>query len=114
MKSWKIALLGAFVLLPFAGGVSGQAVPGAQYLIPFPAHKIIGNVYFVGTQSLGDFLIVTPEGNILINSGLQENVPLIEQSVEKLGFHFKDIKILLLSQAHDDHGAGNARVKELT
>jgi metallo-beta-lactamase class B len=114
MKFWKIAFLAAFLLPPFGGGLSAQTTPGSEYLIPFPAYKIIGNVYFVGTQSPGDFLIVTPQGNILINSGLEGNVPLLEQSVEKLGFHFKDIKILLISQAHFDHDAGNARVKELT
>jgi metallo-beta-lactamase class B len=114
MKFRRLVFFTAAIFLSFAGGLSAQTTPGAEYLIPFPAYNIIGNVYFVGTQSLGDFLIVTPEGNILINSGLQENVPLIQQSVEKLGFSFKDIKILLLSQAHNDHDAGNARVKELT
>ncbi len=59
-------------------------------------------------------LLATPQGSILINSGLEGNVPLLEQSVEKLGFHFKDIKILLISQAHSDHDAGNAKLKELT
>ena len=59
-------------------------------------------------------MITTPQGNILINTGLEENVPLIQESVENLGFHFKDIKILLISQAHFDHDAGNAKVKELT
>jgi metallo-beta-lactamase class B len=114
MKSWKIAFCMAIMLPAFAGGRSAQTTPGTEYLIPFPAYKIIGNIYFVGTQSLGNFLIVTPQGNILINSGLEENVLLIQQSVEKLGFNFKDIKILLISQAHFDHDAGNAKVKELT
>ena len=93
---------------------SAKLPPGAEYLIPFPAYKIIGNIYFVGTQSLGIFLITTPQGNILINTGMEEDVPLIQESVEKLGFRFKDIKILLISQAHFDHDAGNAKVKELT
>jgi metallo-beta-lactamase class B len=114
MKFTRAALFILTVFLSFVGGISAQTTPGSQYLIPFPAYKIIGNVYFVGTQSLGDFLIVTPQGNILINSGLEGNVPLLEQSMEKLGFHFKDTKILLISQAHFDHDAGNAKVKELT
>jgi metallo-beta-lactamase class B len=114
MKIKRLVFFAAAVFLSFAGRLSAQTTPGSEYLVPFPAHKIIGNVYFVGTQSLGNFLIVTPQGNILINTGLEGDVPLVQQSVEKLGFSFKDIKILLISQAHFDHDAGNAKVKELT
>jgi metallo-beta-lactamase class B len=114
MKFKRVVFLTATAVLSFASWLSAQTTPGSQFLVPFPAYKIIGNVYFVGTQSLGNFLIVTPQGNILINSGLEDNVPLIQQSVEKPGFHFKDTKILLISQAHFDHDAGNAKVKELT
>ncbi|HEX4136051.1 MAG TPA: subclass B3 metallo-beta-lactamase [Bryobacteraceae bacterium] len=80
----------------------------------FPPHKIVGNLYYVGTESLASFLIVTPEGNILINSSYERNVPVIRDSVEKLGFHFADTKILLGSHAHGDHMEGDAMVKELT
>ncbi len=72
----------------------------------FPPHKIIGNLYYVGTRSLGTFLIVTPQGNILINSDYERTVPVIKQSVEKLGFKFTDIKILLGSHAHGDSHDG--------
>ena len=47
----------------------------------FPPHKIIGNMYFVGTESLGSFLVVTPAGNILMNSTYERNVPTIRKSV---------------------------------
>src|SRR5580704_13653518 len=114
MKFWRVAVLAAIMLGAFGGGLAAQTTPGAQYLIPFPAYRVIGNVYFVGTQDLGIFLITTPQGNILINAGLEENVPLIQQSVEKLGFHFADTKILLISQAHFDHDAGSAAIKKLT
>ena len=80
----------------------------------FPPHKIIGNIYYVGTKSLAAFLIVTPEGNILVNSTYERNVPTIQKSVEQLGFKFSDIKILLGSHAHGDHQEGDALVKELT
>ncbi len=80
----------------------------------FPPHKIIGNLYYVGTESLGSFLVSTPEGLILINSDYERNVPTIRDSVEKLGFKFGDIKILLGSHAHADHMEGDALVKELT
>ncbi len=81
---------------------------------PFPAHKIIGNIYFVGPQVLGSFLISTPAGLILINSDFEATVPVIRASVEKLGFKFTDIKIVLGSHAHADHMEGDALVQELT
>jgi metallo-beta-lactamase class B len=81
---------------------------------PFPPHHIIGNVYYVGSHDLASFLITTPRGHILINSSYEQTVPLIEASVEKLGFHFRDINILLDSHAHRDHVGGNPLVKQLT
>jgi metallo-beta-lactamase class B len=81
---------------------------------PFPPHKVIGNIYYVGSATLASFLISTPEGNILINSDYEETVPVIRSNVEKLGFRFGDIKILLGSHAHGDHMAGDALVKQLT
>src|ERR1700687_5660051 len=80
----------------------------------FPPHKIIGNLYYVGTRSLGTFLIVTPQGNILINSDYERTVPVIKESVEKLGFKFTDIKILLGSHAHGDHMEGDPLALELS
>ena len=80
----------------------------------FPPHKIIGNIYYVGTRTLSSFLIVTPQGNILINSTYERNVPTIEKSVQQLGFKFSDIKILLGTHAHGDHQEGDAALKQLT
>ena len=81
---------------------------------PFPPHKVIGNIYYVGTKSLAVFLIVTPQGHILINSTYERNVPGIQKAVEQLGFKFSDVKILLGSHAHGDHQEGDALVKSLT
>ena len=80
----------------------------------FPAHRIVGNVYYVGSKSLATYLITTPEGHILINSGFEETVPLIRASVESLGFKLRDVQILLESHAHSDHVAGHALLQELT
>jgi len=80
----------------------------------FPPHKIIGNVYYVGTKTLSAFLITTPQGHILINSTYERNVRTIEKSVTGLGFKFSDIRILLATHAHDDHQEGDALLKELT
>ena len=81
---------------------------------PFTPHKILGNLYYVGTRTLGSFLITTPQGHILINSDYERNVPAVRQSIEALGFKYTDIKILLGSHAHADHMEGDALVKELT
>ena len=93
-----------------------SAVPLAQrdWNAPFPAHHVIDNVYFVGTQQLGSFLVTTPEGHILINSDFESTVPSIRSGVEALGFEFSDIAVVLGSHAHGDHMEANALVKELT
>lgn len=96
------------------GGAKGGAFANIDWNKPFPAHKVIGNVYFVGSEQLGSFLITTPQGHILINSDYEETVPVIRAAVEKLGFKFTDIRILLGSHAHPDHMTGDALVKELT
>ena len=80
----------------------------------FPPHKIVGNIYYVGTKTLSAFLIVTAQGNILIDSTYERNVPTIQKSVEQLGFKFSEIKILLGNHAHGDHQEGDAAVKTLT
>ena len=80
----------------------------------FPPHKVIGNIYYVGTKTLSSFLIVTPAGNILLDSTYERNVRTIQKSVEQLGFKFSDVKILLGNHAHGDHMEGDALVKELT
>ena len=81
---------------------------------PFPPFRIAGNLYYVGSKGLANYLITTPQGHILINSDLEASVPLIRASVEKLGFRFTDIRILLISHAHWDHDAGSASIKTLT
>ena len=85
-----------------------------DYNPPFPPHKVIGNVYYVGTRTLSSFLITTPAGHILINSTYERNVRTIEKSVAQLGFTFADVRILLGTHAHGDHQEGDALVKELT
>jgi len=81
---------------------------------PFPPHKVIGNVYFVGTADLGSYLITTSDGHILVNADYETTVPQIRTAVGELGFKFTDIKIILGSHAHGDHIEGDAMVKELT
>jgi len=93
-----------------------QTQPPVQndWLEPFPAFKIAGNLYYVGSKGLASYLVTTPEGHILINSDFEANVPMIRASMESLGFKFSDIKVLLISHAHADHCGGSATVKRLT
>lgn len=104
------ALFGLWFLL----GTMGSDLAAQSNDQPFPPHRIIGNVYYVGSEALASYLITTSAGHILVNSSFEETVPLIRASVEKLKFRFQDIKVLLTSHAHSDHVAGNALVKRLT
>jgi len=100
----------AYAFIPVAA--SAQSDP--DWTAPFPPFRIAGNLYYVGSKGLASYLVATPQGNILINSDLEANAPLLQASIEKLGFRFKDTKILLISHAHWDHDAGSAKIKELT
>ena len=115
---WKIPLTWfrpfAFLLLLSASLHLTAAPPNPGWTKPFPPFKIAGNLYYVGSEDLASYLIATPDGLILINSSLESSVPLIRTSIETLGFHFKDIKILLISHAHYDHCAGSAKIVQLT
>jgi len=107
-------LLASLVILLATPADSVFAQGNAEWTEPFPAFRIAGNLYYVGSKGLANYLITTPQGHILINSDLEANVPLIRASVEKLGFKFSDIKILLISHAHWDHNAAGATIKKLT
>ncbi len=100
------------VALIFVEQVAAQDDPA--WSKPFPSFRIVGNLYYVGSEDLASYLIATPQGNILINSNLEANVPQLQKSVEHLGFRFSDTKILLISHAHHEHCAGSALVKKLT
>ncbi|WP_300599617.1 subclass B3 metallo-beta-lactamase [Niabella sp.] len=86
----------------------------ADWSEAFPPFQIAGNLYYVGTRDLACYLVTTPKGNILINTGLAASLPLIKKSIETLGFRFNDIKILLTSQVHYDHVGAMAAIKRLT
>jgi metallo-beta-lactamase class B len=96
----------------FAGAAHAQQPP--EWTRSIAPHRVVGNVYYVGSQELAAYLVTTPQGHILINSTLEANVPLIRKSVETLGFRFSDIKVLLISHAHFDHCAGSAAIKKAT
>ena len=81
---------------------------------PVEPFKIAGNIYYVGASDVTSYLITTPKGHFLIDSGFIETVPQIKANIVKLGFKLEDVKILLNSHAHYDHAAGIAELKRLT
>jgi metallo-beta-lactamase class B len=106
----KRMLLGASLLV----ALTARADVDPTWTTPIPPFRIAGNLYYVGSKGLASYLVTTPAGHILINSDLEANVPLIRDSVAQLGFKIEDVKILLVSHAHDDHVAGSAALKKLT
>lgn len=81
---------------------------------PVPARKLIANIYYVGASGVSSFLITTPAGHILIDTGFEDTVPLIARGVRDLGFKVEDIKFILSSHAHIDHVGGHAAMQKLT
>ena len=84
------------------------------YSQPEEPFRLIGNIYYVGAKNIASYLVVTPQGSILIDTGTTEMTPVITSNVEKLGFKVRDIKIMLSSHAHFDHIGGHAAMKKLT
>src|SRR6266566_7150675 len=116
LERWRkvlVMLAGAFAAA-FASASSLRAQVSPDWTEPFPPFRIAGNLYYVGSKGLANYLITTPQGHILINSDLESSVPLIRASVEKLGFKFGDIRILLISHAHWDHDGGSATITAIT
>src|SRR6201996_4882670 len=110
VKAWVKRWIWVLLVLP----ACAYAAPNPEWTTPIAPFRIGDNLYYVGSKDLASYLVVTPKGDILINSSLESSPPLIQKSMEQLGFHFKDIKILLISHSHADHDAGSAEVKRLT
>lgn len=105
-----VAALGAAILsAPHAGAVSASQHPA--WTRPVAPFRVVGDVYYVGTEGLAAYLIVSPKGDVLLDGTLPENAPLIERNIEKLGFRVTDVKVLVNSHAHFDHAGGLARLK---
>src|SRR5437879_7745565 len=109
---WLTFAAALVAVIGFASTSDAQDDP--EWTQPFPPFKIAGNLYYVGSKGLANYLIATPQGHILINSDLEANVPMIKDSVEKIGFTFTDVKMLLINHAHWDHDAASATIKRLT
>lgn len=99
---------------PEQSSVSGPTPAVAQWNRSVEPFCIAGNLYYVGASGVAAYLITTPEGHILIDSGFSETVSHIEANMKKLGYRFEDIRILLISHGHYDHVGGMAELKERT
>ena len=90
------------------------AAQSENWTRPFPGHRVIGNLYAVGTYDLAVFLVTSSEGHFLINTGVEDSTALIRENIEGLGFRLEDVSVLLQMQAHWDHTAALAEIKEIT
>jgi metallo-beta-lactamase class B len=104
------AILSCLFLLLVCSSQAAFADAKPAWTNPIAPFQIADNLYYVGSEDLASYLVVTPKGNILINANLASSPPQIRASVEKLGFRWSDIKILLNGQAHYDHVAGSEQV----
>src|SRR5215510_12037940 len=95
-------------------GVTAVAQDDPNWTRPFPPFRIIGNIYWVGSYDLSTYLITTPQGHILINTGVGDTAQQIKAGVEQLGFKITDTKILTATHGHFDHVAGMAALKKMT
>ena len=111
--------------LAVSSTVNAQAPAGVRFTSPadndpyrsaaVEPFKVIDNIYFVGTtQHNVSWLITTPEGNIIIDTLFEKDVPAILDNIKKLGFKQEDIKYILTLHAHGDHAAGHASMQEAT
>lgn len=111
---WPILLTVVGLALLSASRAPAQTAPAGPNVKPFPPFKVIGNIYYVGDTDEAVYLITTPAGHILLDTGYEETVPIVKAGVEKLGFGMGDIKIMISGHAHSDHVAGHALVREIT
>lgn len=109
---YKTLLL--ILLLPVIIGAQIRSDFDRKMNRPAEPFKVIGNIYYVGASDVASYLITTKKGHILIDSGFEETVPMIERNVGKLGFNLKDVKIILNNHAHSDHAGGLKLLKEKT
>ena len=105
-------------LLPLAGAAQAQtpkdfiAALKVKWNTPTEPFKMIGNVYYVGTDGLASYLITSPQGHVLVDTAMPEATSQIKANIEKLGFKVTDIKYLVNTHAHIDHTGGLAEMKQ--
>lgn len=110
----RFLVLAIPVTLLLVGFGTAQSPEDPSWTAPLPPFRIAGNLYYVGSRGLANYLVTTPQGNILINCDMAANVPMLQSSVRRLGFRFRDTKIILISHAHWDHDAACGSIRQIT
>lgn len=113
-RSFSLLLITLLLLSACASVAQPDDATRQAWNRPFKPFRVIGNIYYVGAEGVASYLITTPQGHILLDSGLVETVPRIQDSVNQLGFKLEDVKVLINSHAHYDHAGGLAQLKKLT
>ena len=111
---WGIAAFGILAALLIAWGSAVQKNNAKAHRSDVEPFRIAGNFYYVGREDVSVFLVTSPEGHVLIDGGYPDSPPLIAASVEQLGFHMRDVKAILSSEAHIEHAAGLAALQEMS
>lgn len=117
MRTLTLSILLLFALPPPAGAQTAgsmRATIHGAWSAPVEPFHVVGNIYYVGARDIASYLIVTPAGHILLDTGTKEMEPIVERNIEKLGFKLHDVKILLCNHAHYDHVEGHAAMKRAT
>ena len=73
--------------------------------------RLFGNTYYVGVAELSAVLITSDSGHILLDGGLPQSAPLIDENIRALGFKTADIRLIVGSHEHFDHVGGIAALQ---
>jgi metallo-beta-lactamase class B len=106
----RLALFAAFASLAGLAPPASAAIP-PEWSQPQAPFRVVGDIYYVGSKGLAAYLVVSPAGDVLLDGTLAENAPMVERNIKALGFHLRDVKVLLVTHAHYDHAGGLARLK---
>jgi metallo-beta-lactamase class B len=109
------------LLLALAALAAGQSGAPASSCSDCPVwnkrqepFRIYGNAYYVGPRGLTSILLTSKKGHILIDGALPESVPQVVANIRSLGFRVEDVKLIVNSHVHFDHGGGIAELQRLS
>lgn len=77
-----------------------------------PPFKVFDNLYYVGVGYTASWLVTTGDGLILLDAVDQRYADHVVESIGKLGFDPKNIRYLIIGQAHADHLGAAKRIQE--
>ena len=110
----RVLAMAAITAAAWSGPMPAGAQDRASWTRPVAPFRIVGNVYYVGTQGVAAYLVASGHRAVLLDATLEQNAPLVEHNIEQLGFRLKDVKIIVNSHAHSDHAGAIARLRHDT